>query len=81
MRLTLYQDEIFMALSDEAYCVRVFQPTGRFLRQMGRKGKGDGEFMFPTAIQIHSYGSDGGDGGDGERLEHNKHPPHPPQER
>jgi uncharacterized protein (TIGR03382 family) len=37
--------------------VLVFDPSGKFIRKIGKKGGGPGEFMAPTAMTINSDGN------------------------
>ena len=34
-------------------CIKVFDQKGKFMREFGKKGSKDGEFMGPTCIHIH----------------------------
>lgn len=40
--------------------VKVYGPTGRFIRRFGRSGGGPGEFQMPTSIRVDSlvHGAD-----------------------
>jgi DNA-binding beta-propeller fold protein YncE len=33
-----------------AHCIKVFDAAGKWLRDLGRRGKGDGEFNYPTLL-------------------------------
>ena len=39
-----------------AHCLKVFQQTGRFLRTMGSRGSGPGQFNFPTHLWVNGEG-------------------------
>ncbi len=46
----------FAVLDAQAQRVQVFSPTGAFLQQIGKPGRGPGEFAVPVAL---TYGEDG----------------------
>lgn len=53
----VYTHEGNIAVLDEtACCVKVYDPQGRFLMQMGRKGSGPGEFLHPGGMVLLSDG-------------------------
>ncbi len=44
--------EIALASEDNATHIKVYSPAGKFLRDVGKKGKGPGEFQSITAITL-----------------------------
>ncbi|MCK4749453.1 MAG: 6-bladed beta-propeller [Bacteroidales bacterium] len=56
----LYTSEGNIAVLDETgCCVKVFDPSGEFIMQMGREGSGPGEMLHPGAMVLFSEGSIG----------------------
>ena len=56
----LYTDEGNIAVLDEAgCCIKVFDPSGEFLMQIGREGSGPGEMLYPGGMVLLSDGSFG----------------------
>jgi hypothetical protein len=56
----VYTIEGNIAVLDEAgCCVKVFDPTGEFLMQIGREGSGPGEMLYPGGMVLLSEGSFG----------------------
>jgi len=46
-------------LDETACCVKVFDPSGEFILQMGREGSGPGEFLHPGGMVLLSDGATG----------------------
>lgn len=56
----VYTSDGNIAVMDETgCCVKVFDPSGEFLFQMGREGSGPGELLHPGAMVLLSDGSVG----------------------
>jgi len=56
----LYTNEGNIAVLDEAACcVKIFDPSGEFLMQIGREGSGPGEMLYPGGMVLLSDGSFG----------------------
>ncbi len=56
----LYTNEGNIAVLDEAgCCIKVFNPSGEFLMQIGREGSGPGEMLYPGGMTLLSDGSFG----------------------
>lgn len=56
----LYTHDGNIAVLDEAgCCIRVFDPSGEFLMQIGREGSGPGEMLYPGGMVLLSDGSIG----------------------
>ncbi|RKZ09846.1 hypothetical protein DRQ25_04955 [Candidatus Fermentibacteria bacterium] len=56
----VYTMEGNIAVLDEAACcVKVFDPSGEFLMQIGREGSGPGEMLYPGGMVMLSDGSFG----------------------
>ncbi len=56
----VYTSEGNIAVLDEAACcVKVFDPSGEFLMQIGREGSGPGEMLYPGGMVLLSEGSFG----------------------
>ncbi|MCK7476305.1 MAG: 6-bladed beta-propeller [Candidatus Moduliflexus flocculans] len=47
--LTLAADRIYIADSQDC-AIKVFSRDGKFVRAFGRKGRGPGEFSFPSGV-------------------------------
>ncbi len=53
----IYTEEGNIAVLDEsACCVKVYDPSGQFLMQIGRRGSGPGEFLNPGGMVLLSDG-------------------------
>ncbi|HEX5133437.1 MAG TPA: hypothetical protein VFX92_13255 [Candidatus Krumholzibacteria bacterium] len=46
----------FFVLDNGLYCVKQFDPNGRQIRTIGRRGPGPGELEYPTAIALDDIG-------------------------
>ncbi len=56
----LYTNEGNIAVLDEAACcIKIFDPSGEFLMQIGREGSGPGEMLYPGGMVLLSEGSFG----------------------
>lgn len=50
--LKVFDDKIFVMDSDKAKTVFMFDIKGNFIRKIGEKGKGPGEYLFPQDFDI-----------------------------
>jgi DNA-binding beta-propeller fold protein YncE/tetratricopeptide (TPR) repeat protein len=47
------QEGHIWTVDKERHCLREFDTGGKLLRTVGRRGKGDGEFYYPSALEVH----------------------------
>jgi hypothetical protein len=46
----------FYICANYEHCVRLFNPNGEFIRQIGRRGKGPGDLLTPISIELAPNG-------------------------
>ena len=53
----IYHKNKFIVSDSENHCLKVFDKTGKFLeREIGGKGKADGQFSTPEGLCVNKYG-------------------------
>ena len=52
----VYHQDTFIVSDAKKNCLKVFDNTGRFLRKIGERGKGDGQLFFPQGLCLKKCG-------------------------
>ncbi|MFX0138868.1 MAG: SUMF1/EgtB/PvdO family nonheme iron enzyme [Candidatus Hodarchaeota archaeon] len=50
--LALDENENIYICDSDNHCIKVFDANGKYIRTIGRKGQGPGEFLYPLRIEI-----------------------------
>ncbi len=50
--VAIYKDSVIFICDYGDKCIKVYDKTGNFIRRIGRKGRGPGEFLYNLSIEI-----------------------------